>query len=118
MNTAYLEGYISTRYKETRTTAAGDDVTTFQLSSPYKKDGQRQYQYFRMVCWHDENGTQDGIVEGAYAHIECSPKVWKNGEKSGVDFTVRRIWLAPEREPKPAAEPSREAAEDDDDIPF
>lgn len=99
MNQAFLDGYISTKYAETRTTASGKSFTSFSLSCPKKgKDGAKEYEHFKCECWHDEYGTQNGIVDGKYVKLECIPRAWKTDKASGVSFTVKRIWHAPERE--------------------
>ena len=114
MNRAYLEGYINTKYAETKVSSGGKTYTRFQLASG-KKDAR---EYYSMTLWHDEYQSDADIIEGAYAHIECTPRAWKTDSKSGVDFTVRRIWIAPG---KPAGKPSEKAAAEpyeDIDIPF
>ena len=95
MNKATLEGYINIgQYGGANATPSGKEYTKFQLACG--KGDKRQY--FNMTVWHDEYGTERGVVDGKYAMIECFPRAWKTDSKSGVDFTVTRIWWAPDRE--------------------
>lgn len=95
MNKATLEGYINIgQYGGVQSTPSGKEYTKFQLACG--KGDKRQY--FNCIVWHDEYGTERGVVDGKYAQIECFPRAWKTDSKSGVDFTVTRIWWAPDRE--------------------
>jgi hypothetical protein len=95
MNKATLEGYINIgQYGGVKTTSTGKECTTFQLASG---KGEKRM-YFNCTVWHDEYGTERGVVDGKFAMIECYPRAWKKDGKSGVDFTVTRIWWSPDRE--------------------
>jgi len=105
MNQAKLEGYINLgQYGGVKTTTTGKDYTKFQLASG---KGEKR-QYFNCTVWHDEYQTERGVVDGKYAQIECIPKAWKKDDRSGVEFTVTRIWWSPEKPDDLAS----------DDLPF
>ena len=81
MNKATLEGYINIgQFGGVKTTSTGKECTTFQLASG---KGEKRM-YFNCTCWHDEYGTERGVVDGKFAMIECYPRAWKKDGKSGV----------------------------------
>lgn len=112
MNKAQLEGYISIgKYGGPRVTDTGKECTKFQIASG---KGEKR-QYFDCTVWHDEHGTQLGVVDGKYCHVEATPRAWRKDGKGGVDFTVLSIWHAPEREHSEGAVQAEMFA---DDLPF
>lgn len=117
MNKATLEGYINIgQYGGVQSTASGKLCTKFQLACG--KGDKRQY--FNCTVWHDDYGTERGVVDGKYAQIECRPRAWKTDSKSGVDFTVDRIWWSPERESGGGKDGGKTVEDSlfDSDLPF
>lgn len=111
MNRAYIEGYVNLgQYDGTRETSTGKKVTKFTIASG-KKDAK---EYYSMALWHDEHHDERSIIEGGYAHVECTPKAWSHDGKRGVEFSVWNIWYSPRSLEKPA----EEAVYADDDLPF
>ena len=111
MNKVYLEGYINVgQYGGENITASGKKYTRFQVASG--KGENRMY--FNCTVWHDVYKTERGVVDGKYALIDAYPRAWKTDAKSGVDFTVNRIWWSPDL----GGDAPKEEAYADKDVPF
>ena len=111
------------RDPEVRQTSNGKTVANFSVATTYKRSGEEQTLWHRVVCYERlATLAQDYITKGRMVYVEGRLNQSTYTDKNGVEKTTTEI-IALEiqllgNQSKPAAPPPRAPEVDNEEIPF